>query len=72
MTERDMFLAACTKCEKDAHYHGLRLFVHRHGDEFAVSGNSGKGWLFTAYPGGRKVLSMAGKAIAYPDQDPSS
>jgi hypothetical protein len=40
------------------------MFVNRRGEGFVVSGDYTSEWLFEAYPGGRTVLSMRGKALA--------
>lgn len=65
MSEKEDFLRICAICVMDAAHSGNRLYV-RAGwqDEFYISSDGGKGWLFTAYPGGRKIFSVAGKEIA--------
>ena len=41
----------------------LYVFSRSQGPGYYVSHRWAKGWLFRAYPGGRKVLSMAGKEL---------
>lgn len=56
------FLRACTICVKCAAEDGRVQFVNRRGNGFVVSGDGGN-YLFMAYPGGRKILSVQGKEI---------
>lgn len=64
MNERDKFLRACKLCQDDAVESGRLRLVRRSGNDFVVSTDNSKGWLFRAYPGGRKILSIEGSAIA--------
>jgi hypothetical protein len=61
--EQTEFFKACEFCAKVAAEEGKKHFVRRRGDHFVVSGDISKDWLFTAFPGGRKVLSVAGREI---------
>lgn len=36
------------------------LYVYERNGEFEISNDYRRGWLFLAYPGGRKELSLAG------------
>ena len=65
MNERDKFLRACKLCQDEAIESGRLRIVRRSGDDFVVSSDVvSDGWLFKCYPGGRKLLSFAGAAIA--------
>lgn len=56
------FLRACSICQKDAKRDGRVRFVNRRENGFVVSGDGGH-YLFKAYPGGRKILSVQGKEL---------
>lgn len=60
--EQINFLRACKICTNDAKVDGRVRYVNRRGAGFVVSGD-GKNYLFKAYPGGRKILSVAGKNL---------
>lgn len=58
------FLRVCKVCKNDSKKMGRRMFVrHRHSGGFVVSYNGAKGWLYSAYPGGRHILSIEGKEL---------
>ena len=61
--EQKEFLRVCEFCATVAAEEGKKHFVRRRGGKFTVSGDISKGWLFTAYPGGRKILSTRGKEL---------
>jgi hypothetical protein len=64
--EKDEFVRLCGICVLETKSSGHKTYVRRAniGDHFVVSGYGGVGWLFVAYPGGRKKFSVAGKKIA--------
>ena len=59
------FLSACTQCQDDARSTGRRNYLYQDENEYRItSGLPPKRWIFLAYPGGRKVLSSNGAALA--------
>ncbi|MCA9366905.1 hypothetical protein KC887_01405 [Candidatus Kaiserbacteria bacterium] len=64
MDEKLEFLRSCKICIDDAAQDGRKRYVRRRGVGFTVSGDGGEGWLFMAYPGGRKIFSVEGKQLA--------
>lgn len=57
------FIKACEICKTSAREDGRLYFIRRRSGDFVMSLDGSKGWLYSAYPGGRAILSLEGKEL---------
>lgn len=66
------FKEACAKAAIKAGETGVQFFVYDAPTTWDVTASFRPGWLFRAYPGGRKVLSVEGTKLLQEDELPNA
>lgn len=57
------FVEACVQAAEKSKKYETIIYVYYSSESWVIGPAYKKGWLFKAYPGGRKVLSMDGKTL---------
>ena len=65
------FSEACAIAINQAREIGCAFYVHESPSMWDVTAEYQRGWLFKAYPGGRKIVSTAGKRILESESRPT-
>lgn len=65
------FSEACISALGMARRHGCAFYVHDSPSLWYVTSVYKPGWLFKAYPGGRRIVSPAGKRILESESRPT-
>ena len=65
------FSEACAIAIRQAREIGCAFYVHESPSMWDVTAAYQRGWLFKAYPGGRKVVSVAGRRVLESESRPT-
>lgn len=65
------FSEACAIAIRQAREIGCAFYVHESPSMWDVTAAYQRGWLFKAYPGGRKIVSVAGRRVLESESRPT-